>query len=57
MRLSKGTSIALWAASERDKLREAPGLRKVVPVYTKEFVFPVFLLPHALKTQAHPQWV
>lgn len=57
MRLSKGTSIALWAASERDKLREAPGLHKVVPVYTKEFVFPVFLLPHALKTQAHPQWV
>lgn len=38
----------------REKSRETPGLHKIVLVYIKEFVFPLFLLPLVLKTQANP---
>lgn len=37
--------------------QEAPALLKIVPVYIKEFLFLFLLIPPALKTQAHPQWV
>lgn len=41
----------------REKPWEAPGLLKIAPVYIKEFLFLLLLIPPALKTQAHPQRV